>query len=142
MQGLWQGGLKASCGGKEDGLSLFVGDTVDGRNPAPLGNHRKALFLVCTGESSFQGFLGGAGLRPSAVLRENTGLRKDPAVRSSTRGYECQPGVLYLLVHAFYTAILHAKHSSCLRGTNAKGKAQHCQRSLEQIPDLYAESSS
>ena len=38
------------------------------RNPAPLGNHGNHCFLVFTGESSFQGFLGGAGFRPSTVV--------------------------------------------------------------------------
>ena len=45
----------------------FFGDTVDGRNPAPLSNHGRPLLFVFRGESALQGFLGGAGFRPSTV---------------------------------------------------------------------------
>ena len=43
--------------------------TADGRNPfrTTLETMRNHCALVCTGESSFQGFLGGAGFRPSTV---------------------------------------------------------------------------
>ena len=45
----------------------FRGPTVDGRNPAPLGNHGNPLLVGICRESSFQGFSGGAGFRPSTV---------------------------------------------------------------------------
>ena len=41
--------------------TTVLGPTVDGRNPAPLGNHGKPLFVgIYMGIDSFQGFLGGA----------------------------------------------------------------------------------
>ena len=43
-------------------------NTVDGRNPAPLGNHGKPLFVVIyRGIEPFQRCSGGAGIRPSTV---------------------------------------------------------------------------
>ena len=46
--------------------------TVDGRNPAPLGNHEQPLFVGVYRESLFQGVLGGAGFRPSTVPPQTT----------------------------------------------------------------------
>ena len=53
-------------------LGLF--SSVNGRNPfrttlKTMGSH---CLLVFTGESSFQGFLGGAGFRPSTVFLVET----------------------------------------------------------------------
>ena len=68
---------KTSWGKTSKGLpkNLEISDlvmnlnTLDGRNPfAPLWSHRKPLFVGLYRESSCQGFVGGAGLRPSTVL--------------------------------------------------------------------------
>ena len=50
--------------------SPFEDHTVDGRNPlrTTLGNYGKPLFVgIYRGIESFQGFLRGAGFRPSTV---------------------------------------------------------------------------
>ena len=58
-------------------------DTADGRNPAPLGNHEKPLFAsIYRGIESFQGFLAGAGFRPSTVWQDR---RSKPQRNSSVR---------------------------------------------------------
>ena len=54
-------------------LSQILHNTVDGRNPAPLGNNGTPLLLGICGESSFEGFLGGAGFCPMRFL-ENFGV--------------------------------------------------------------------
>ena len=51
---------------------------VDGRNPAPLGNHGKPLLVGIYRESSFRGFLGGAGFRPSTVALSMLGVIASP----------------------------------------------------------------
>ena len=50
-------------------VAYFHRHTVDGRNPFRTGLRKKGnrCSLVFTGESSFQGFLGGAGFCPSTV---------------------------------------------------------------------------
>ena len=70
-------------------------DTVDGRNPAPLGNHKKPLFvmgnhcvLAFTDESSFRGFLGGAGFRPSTVCALSSSFSERQHVGGTGCGQE------------------------------------------------------
>ena len=71
--------------------------TVGGRNPAPLGNHGKPWFVVFTRESSLQGFLGGAGFRPSTVCFQGAGFLLSRGLTSGWHFLSCLFGVPMLL---------------------------------------------
>ena len=63
---------------------------MDGRNPAPLGNHGNHCLLVFTRESSFQGFLGGAKWisQPSTVTTYSSATPR-PRCATSLKPIAC-----------------------------------------------------
>ena len=58
----------------------YVAHTVDGHNPAPL---ETIVGWYLRGESSFQGFVGGAGFRPSPTRKTQLELLESPCPRKS-----------------------------------------------------------